>query len=263
MESQRPSVSVIVPVYNGAAFLADAVDSIGRQTQPPDEVIVIDDGSTDATPAIAARWRGIRYRYQPNAGPAAARNRGLEMATGDIIGMLDADDLWPSERMRLLLTRLAEDPTLDAVLGRTQFIARQPGDEGPHGEPLTEPVVALTLGGALFRRSAFERVGRFDTRMPCAEDLDWFLRALEQRLCMAAIDRVTLLYRMHAANMTRDGSAVHHGIATALRESIVRRRTAGGGSAAPLPAIPGCGPGGDALRHAIELQTRRWTIASR
>ena len=256
------SVSVIVPVYNGAAFLADAVESLERQTRPPDEIIIVDDGSTDSTAAIAARWRGIRYHYQSNAGPAAARNRGLEMATGDVIGMLDADDLWPSDRMAILLARLGEDPSLEVVLGRLQFIARPAGDDGASYEPLAEPVVKLSLGSGLFRRSAFERVGRFDAGMPCAEDLDWFLRALERHLCMAAIDAVTLLYRWHDTNMTRDGTAVHRGIATALRASVVRRRTAGGGSAAPLPTIPGCGPGGDALRWAIELQTRRWTRAS-
>jgi len=261
MDSPRPRVSVIVPVYNGESFLTDALESLERQTRLADEIIIVDDGSTDGTAAIAERWRGARYHLQPNAGPAAARNRGLEMASGDVIGMLDADDLWPSDRLARLLSRLTDDPSLDVVLGRLQFIARPAADDNGPWQAVTEPVVALSIGSGLFRRLAFERVGCFDLGMPFAEDVDWFLRALEQRLCIAAIDAVTLLYRMHGTNMTRDGTAVHHGIAAALRASIVRRRRAGGGRVAPLPTIPGCGPGGEALRRAIELQTRRWSGA--
>ncbi len=88
-------VSVIIPVYNGDAYLLDAVDSIQRQHYKPLEIIIIDDGSTDSTAEIAADLRGdVRYVYQPNSGPSAARNKGLRMARGEVIGFLDVDDLW-------------------------------------------------------------------------------------------------------------------------------------------------------------------------
>jgi len=263
MPAHRPAVSVIVPVHNGEAFLADAVDSIQRQTEPPDEIIIVDDGSSDGTASVAARLRGdIRYVHQPNAGPPAARNTGLRMATGDVIGTLDADDLWPLDRLELLRGILAADRSLEVVLGRLQFMRGRAGTDGERCERLSDPVAGLFLGSALFRRSAFERVGPFDPALRLGDDLDWFLRAMERRLAITAIEPVTLLYRMHAANVTHDRAAVRRGIAAVLYKSLSRRRAANGGQAAPLPAIPGCGSVDDALRRTIELQRNVWAGTS-
>ncbi|MFQ5500546.1 MAG: glycosyltransferase family 2 protein [Candidatus Zixiibacteriota bacterium] len=83
MKSFQPFVSVIIPVFNGEAFLAEAIESIHRQNYHPLETIIVDDGSTDGTATIASRFKeSVRYIFQPNGGPAAARNRGLRMARG-------------------------------------------------------------------------------------------------------------------------------------------------------------------------------------
>jgi glycosyltransferase involved in cell wall biosynthesis len=262
MPAHRPAVSVIVPVYNGEALLADAIGSIQRQTQPPDEIVIVDDGSSDGTATVAARLRGnLRYVHQPNGGPPATRNTGLRIATGDVIATLDADDLWPTDRMERLLGTLAADTTIEVALGRLQLICGAAGTDGERCERLSEPAPGLFLGSALFRRSAFERVGLFDPALRLGDDLDWFLRAMEARLPMTAIEPVTLLYRMHTGNTTHDRAAVQHGIATALHKSLRRRRDAGGGQVAPLPAIPGCGSIDDALRRTVELQRRAWAGA--
>ena len=259
MEPHRPIVSVIVPVFNGEAFLAAAVESILRQTRPPDEVIIVDDGSSDGTAAVAARLPGdIRYVYQANAGPPAARNTGLRVATGDVIGMLDADDLWPAQRLASLLSQLAADSSLDVVLGRLQLIGSEDGTARRALEPLADPVVGLFLGSALLRRSAFDRVGLFDPTLRLGDDMDWFLRAMEQRVSMTAVESVTLLYRLHASNITHDRDAVQRDIATVLRKSLTRRRRAGGGDIAPLPAIPGCAAIDPVLRRTIALHRDQW-----
>ena len=99
MNSEKPLVSVIMPVYNGAAFLTGAIDNIRRQNYEPLEIIIVDDGSTDSTGQIVASFGSdIRYVYQANQGPAAARNHGLRLATGDLIAFLDVDDLWAENR---------------------------------------------------------------------------------------------------------------------------------------------------------------------
>ncbi len=100
-------VSAIIPVYNGEAFLADAVKSILKQNYQPLEIIIVDDGSTDSTAQVGARFGdAVRYHYQSNAGPPAARNKGLQMARGNVITFLDVDDLWRNDKLQLQISHL-------------------------------------------------------------------------------------------------------------------------------------------------------------
>lgn len=249
----RPTVSVIVPVYNGERFVGAALDSIRRQTVPAGEVIIVDDGSTDGTAALLRRMAGVRFLQQANQGAPVARNRGIAAASGDTIALLDADDLWPADHLSRLLSRFAESPRLDVVFGRTQAFA---GD-GPMDELLGGPATALLFGSALFRRAAFDEVGLLDASMPLGDDTDWFLRAMEQGLAIEAIDAVTLLYRVHAASLSADQAALRRSFAVALKRSLDRRRARSGGTASDLPAIPGCGAIDAALRRTIDLRRRQ------
>src|SRR5580704_8461828 len=105
------SISCIVPVYNGARFLAEALESILAQTLPPTEIIVVDDGSTDATREVARAYtRHVFYVRQPHAGPASARNCGVGLATGDFLSFLDADDLWHAEKLERQMHALEANP---------------------------------------------------------------------------------------------------------------------------------------------------------
>jgi glycosyltransferase involved in cell wall biosynthesis len=115
-------ISVVVPVFNGAPFLAGALASVATQGCRPREVIVIDDGSTDGSHAIAEAWGPpMRVFRQANAGPAAARNRGIEQATGRYLAFLDADDLWPRDKLARQLAVLETRPELDMILGLTRI----------------------------------------------------------------------------------------------------------------------------------------------
>ena len=206
MTSANPFVSVIVPVYNGAKFLSEAVASIRRQNYHPMEVIIVDDGSTDETAELArSLGKDIRYAYQRNSGPAAARNKGLEMARGDIIAFLDVDDLWPPNKLQIQVTRLINDPNLDVVLGRVKFI-KLPGapEINIQFESPDSTLVNAYLGSGVFRKSAFGRVGNFDETLRYSEDQDWFLRAREQSISIVIIEQVILYYRLHEHNMTRN-----------------------------------------------------------
>ena len=260
MPSAGSTLSVVVPVYNGEGFLAGCVENLRRQTRPPDEVIVVDDGSTDGTAAVARRLVGdVRYLRQANDGPGAARNRGLELARGSVVGLLDVDDVWPVDRSELLLFHLAREPALDAVLGRVQHVRGPVAGSGePAFVPLGAPVHALLLGSGLYRRAMFDRIGPFAEELRIGDDTDWFLRAMEQSAPMRGIEATTLLYRMHAGNITGDRSAWERGMLAALRRSLDRRLRAGGGEAAPLAPIPGTTPVDPKMRRAIEQDRTAW-----
>ncbi len=118
----KPKFSVIIPVYNGAATLARALDSVLAQSYPAHEIIVVDDGSTDRTSIVASDYADqVHYVYQPNAGVSAARNFGAQVAAGDWLAYLDADDWFYPDRLRLHAEWIAEDPTLDFLTGDQEY----------------------------------------------------------------------------------------------------------------------------------------------
>jgi glycosyltransferase involved in cell wall biosynthesis len=231
-----PLVSVIIPAYNAAHFLPEAVRSIRWQGYQPLEILVVDDGSSDNCAEVAqSLGTDVRYVRQQNAGPSAARNRGLELAQGDFIAFLDADDQWPDEKLSIQLSRLEAEPSLDLVLGRIQYVALNGGavPEIPF-ENDDNTVAHVHLGSGLYRRRAFERIGNFDESLRFSEDVDWFLRARENGLNMRILRTTTLIYRLHGQNMTQNIPAVDRSLAIVLKRSIDRRRQ-GGGRVRPLP----------------------------
>jgi glycosyltransferase involved in cell wall biosynthesis len=234
----QPLVSVIIPAYNGEAYLAEAIESIRRQNYHPLEIIIVDDGSTDCTAQIATSFKGeVRYAYQPNSGgPAAGRNRGLKMARGNVIGFLDQDDLWSENKLELQLECMANDPALEIVLGRTQIMRLTGFVEGkPKFEFFSEPLTNVLLGSALFKKRVFDKVGLFDETLPISDDLDWFMRARERNVSMVVLEQVTLFYRLHQHNVIHNTLARDHDFIRALKKSLDRRRQQGDGTVASVP----------------------------
>ncbi len=222
--ASRPLISVIIPVYNGARFLEEAVGNILGQNYDALELIVVDDGSTDDIAAVLGRLPvDVRYFRQDNAGAGAARNRGIKDASGDLIAFLDVDDLWPDENLNILSSCLAGDPALDLVHGRGQ-LTRYSGGAGI-GEYLGNPRESFPcyIGAGIYRRQAFEKVGLFDPELRFGEDTDWFNRAMECGLRMARLDEVTLFVRRHEANMTRGKSLVERNMIRVLKKQLDRR----------------------------------------
>lgn len=233
-----PRISVIIPVYNAASFVRDAVASVRAQTLHDWEIIFVDDGSTDDSPGVIAELAAaspcMKALHQPNAGPASARNYGLQHARGAYIAFLDADDLYPPDKFEMQAARLDADPTLDFTLGRIQYVWL------PGGEPIRlrfkEPdhtVIHVHLGSGLFRRRVFEQVGVFDVTLRYGEDLDWMLRAYEADSRLIIVKAVTLHYRLHDANMTRGRTLQEINSFRALKKSLDRRRQSG--MIKPLP----------------------------
>jgi glycosyltransferase involved in cell wall biosynthesis len=196
------------------------------QKYSPLEIIVVDDGSTDGT-ANVARSLPVRYLQQTNQGPAAARNRGIEHAQGELIAFADADDLWPPGKLELQLPNLDKD--VEIVMGRIQQVLSSEEEFG-------EPALSVNLGAAVIRKFVFDRVGLFDETMRYSEDVDWFMRAREAGVAIMTIDAVTLFYRQHEENMTRGKSTSELNVLKALKRSLDRRRERAGVAAA-LPNL--------------------------
>lgn len=230
-----PLISCIVAVYNGERYLAAALDSILAQTYQPIEVLVVDDGSTDATAAIARRYGDrVRLLQQANAGPAAARNLGLRQAAGDFVAFLDADDLWHERKLATQMRRFDDRPDLGLCVTRVQnFWEHDLREEADRfrGHRLSQPTAGYSTVALLARRSVFEAVGPFETRWHHIHDTDWFIRAGDAGIVSELVPEVLVLRRFHGENRSRTGAA-----ASRLEYlELVRSRIAKG---RPAPGIP-------------------------
>lgn len=217
-------ISVIIPVYNGADFLSEAIASIQQQNYQPLEIIIVDDGSTDDTAKIVATIAdSVRYIYQPNQGAPAARNRGLEMACGDIITFLDADDQWCKNKLQLQLAQLKSQPATEIVIGHSQLLVS--GIDSSAFEAFGKPWLFLNLASALFRNTAFDKVGLFDSELHQSDDLDWFMRAREMNISIAIHPEKVLLHRRHQHNITNQTAENNLYQIRMLKKSLSRRRS--------------------------------------
>lgn len=221
-----PLISVIIPAYNAEKYLVEALQSVIDQSYEPMEIIVIDDGSTDRTAEVVADFGAeFQYIYQENSGPAAARNRGLELAAGDIVGFIDADDLWVKNKIELQLPYLLEDPTIDIVLGSIQRFGQLALRHNEKDlEDLSRPKTCYSFGAALIRKSVFNKVGILDLEMKLHEDTNWFIQARDLDANIFLHDDVVLQYRIHITNISYDREIGYSYLLNALQKSINRRR---------------------------------------
>jgi hypothetical protein len=221
-----PLVSVVIPVYNGERFLRDAVENVLGQRYPSFEIIIVDDGSTDGTEALIADLPcDVRYFRQDNAGPAAARNRGIRDTAGDLIAFLDVDDLWPDHTLGLLVDELTRQPELDVVHGYAQLLEwdAATGAYEYRGNP--REAFAWYIGAALYRKRVFGTVGLFDPTLTFGEDVDWFNRANEHGVPIKRLEAVTLHVRRHGRNMTQGKSLVQLNMLRVFKKVLDRQRT--------------------------------------
>jgi glycosyltransferase involved in cell wall biosynthesis len=208
---RAPLVSVIIPVYNCAEYLGQAIDSVLNQTFMDLEVIVVDDGSTDRTPEIAAQYRDhITYIRQPNGGNAAARNRGIANARGRWLCFLDADDLWEPRKLERQLLDLLRHPEwmISFVRARKFF---ESGDSEPMPADPSEADLWNRLAyyqpfgsshsGMMLHASCFEQAGGFDDALRLSVDWDLFIR-LADRFRIRVLPEFLVHHRQHANNTT-------------------------------------------------------------
>jgi glycosyltransferase involved in cell wall biosynthesis len=196
-------ISVIIPAFNREAYLAEAIESALRQTLPPGEIIVVDDGSTDRTGEIARSFgEKVRCITQDNQGVGAARNTGIKAAAGDKIALLDSDDVWMERKLE------AQEAYLDAHPGVAMVFCRMKPFASPEIVDLPKfdgrEIAACNAGALLARRETFERAGLFPTDRNLPEFLGWFTDAGDAGLSHYTVPELLLLRRVHLGNMVRE-----------------------------------------------------------
>lgn len=218
-------VSVIIPVFNYARYLGDAIESVLAQTYRHVEIIVVDDGSTDHTASVARLYNEVRYIYQDNQGVAAARNTGLAAAKGDLIAFIDADDTWHRDKIKLQVEYLRQHPATGFTITKIKNVV-EPGATYPPAvmqNILKEDQIGLAT--IVARREVFDQVGGFDPRYRVAEDFEWFTRAKDMGIKMAILPETLLLRRVHQSNISlRQSEACAARRLQIFRESIERQR---------------------------------------
>ena len=231
--SEEPLVSVVIPTYNGAVYLSTAIESVLAQTYTPMECIVIDDGSTDDTPAIIASFGPrIRGMSQTNAGFARARNRGARLARGELISFLDHDDCWRPTKVKRQVQAIAGRSDVAVVYTAVELIDERGAHLGTIPAPpataalrntilMEAPHLALEQG-ALIRREAFFSLGGFDERLTTSIGCDLACR-LALDYAVEPVDEPLAAYRQHSEHqMHHDLSSLERDMRLIYRKLLAR-----------------------------------------
>lgn len=273
MPDRTPLVSVVIPTYNQASYLPEAIDSVLAQTYAPIELIVVDDGSTDDTPAVISRYGPrITAIRQANRGAANALNVGLKSASGELICWLSSDDAFLPDKVTRQVAALADHPaaglcctgweTIDAE-GRT--LRQYPTLDWIHPDPVVAIFWRNPINGttAMIPRAVFDEVGYFNEKLPADVDGDMWLRIADQREIIT-VPEILARYRIHAAAQSRDLSLMRTWkaevrMARVTDGTIARRVRAHDGPAAPavLARI-----GQDQIRQGMPRLARALLVAS-
>ena len=215
-EAAAPAVAVVIPCFNQAHYLAEAIESVLGQTRPPAELLVVDDGSEDNSYEVAGRYETVTRIQQRNRGVAAARNAGWKASDSEFLAFLDADDRLLPDALEIGALALDRRPNLAFVSG----VSRDIGDDGRVIAALRQPLVSqdhylrlledcfIWSGSSIvYRRSALEAVGGFDKSLRAADDYELYLR-LARRFPVFCHEEVVTEYRRHGTNTTRDAAIV-------------------------------------------------------
>jgi glycosyltransferase involved in cell wall biosynthesis len=202
-------VSCVIPVFNMELYVAAAIRSVLEQVSPPLEILVVDDGSSDATAREVARFGDqIAHLHQPHAGVSAARNAGVRSARGEFVCFLDADDLYRANKLRDQLAAFAEKPNLQFCDAHSRYFWSEEMDESQraadprYAHPFWEKSAPGHISTWLVRRAVFDRIGLFDEGLQFSEDSDWLLRCRDAGLSSRTLPQCHGDRRLHPGNTT-------------------------------------------------------------
>ncbi len=223
-----PKVSVIIPTYNRANYLPEAINSVLKQTYQDFETIIVDDDSTDNTKEVVNAYieknpQKIAYIYQKNNGPAAARNRGIKEAKGEYIAFLDSDDLWLPDKLKKSMDFINKHG-FDWICTSSYIIREEGGNKQEKNKICIDSIfldssgrkVELVKNGLFFfsslhiytpavliRDYCFKKVGFFDETFKIGEDVDFWLRLEEAKLSGGYLNEPLCVYRINNSSITK------------------------------------------------------------
>jgi glycosyltransferase involved in cell wall biosynthesis len=223
----EPAVTAAIPVRDGEAYLAEAIESVLAQSRPPSQVIVVDNGSTDRSAEIARGYgAAVELVEERRLGIGPARNAALRAARGDFVAFLDADDVWEPEKTALQLAAIEADPGLQLVFGHVrQFLSPDlaPG-EGTAIRIPVEPQPGLYIGAMLAARAAIDAIGPWPEDVKVSDGLTFMLRVRELGLAHTMLPETVTLRRVHGGNHSIRNSGERGEFARLLKQSLDRRR---------------------------------------
>lgn len=221
-------ISVLIPAFNAERFIDEAIESIVTQTVRPGEIIVVDDGSVDATANRCAAWApDVMLIQQENSGPGRARNVAAQAAKGSLFALLDADDTWVPSKLELQLAHLTANPDNVAVFGWMQNFV-DPGANlvvGPNAQLVAS--AAFQSSTMLAHSSVLDLVGPFDEVGPLQGWLDWCMRLRESGLPLGMVEQLVTMRRIHDDNLSIRAHAHKNELHRFLHASLQRRRAKG------------------------------------
>ncbi len=219
---KSPLVSIILPVYNGENFLAEALGSVLKQSYEPVEIIVVDDGSTDKSAVIAQSFEALRYFRQSNQGVAIARNYGLALSKGEIIAFIDADDVWLPNKLDTQVSLLIDRPEIDGTLTMINNFASSGETKHQNEIPLhKEQLAIMTL---VVWKTVFDQVGNFSPTFNVGSDFDWLVRARDQGFSLEILPDILTNRRVHEGNLSHQTKNRQKSMLSIFRASINRKK---------------------------------------
>jgi len=220
-----PAITAAIPAYQGERWLGETIESILCQTSPPDEIVVVDNGSSDGTADVAQGFgAAVRLVSEPtNRGPGAGYNRAFREARGDYVAMCPHDDLWDPRKLEFQREALAARPDIDVAFGRARYFGLQESDfPPPPAEGVLDPesfframygVDLVAAPTAAVRRDLFFRLGGFREDL-AGEDYEFWMRALRARAVFFYDPRLLVRLRQHGGNLSSKALAMwelnHH-----------------------------------------------------
>lgn len=226
--NRSPLISIIIPVYNAESYIKKTIQSVLNQTYRPVEIIVVDDGSTDQSAENIRQFQQpeVKYHFQSNLGAASARNRGIELAKGEYLSFLDADDLWLPNKLELQMRSFQKHPELDMVFGHIKQFRSQELNAVEHLETDLEKkdIPGISICTMLIKMKSYKRVGLFEIQWRIGEFLDWYAKAKEMGLKSHMLKEIVTMRRIHTDNLGIRERQAQADYLHILKKTIDRRR---------------------------------------
>lgn len=219
------TISVIIPVFNGARYIAAALDSVFNQNYNNIEVIVVNDGSTDNSENIIKSY-DIRYLKQENLGVAVARNNGIKLSKGEFLAFLDQDDVWQPDKLSLQYNQFLDQKNLGYVLSH-QILHLENDFAKPNwlkSEQLNQPIIGYLPSTLMIKTEIFKKIGYFNEKFDVGSDSEWFFRAKDLSIESKIMPEVLVHRLIHSNNQSHSVGDSHIELLRIVKQALERKR---------------------------------------